>query len=158
MTLDPLMFTQQALAGKAQLIPDPANTFISQVATILGSTPTAAVSPAVTSPTGLYAFRIAVPNVASTQTYTYLTNDAIEIVDVTVLKSGAGAANTITVQASAGNTITDAIAAAVDLALTRAAQCNTANRTIAAGGQFQVLSTYAAGSSLCEVNVICRRL
>lgn len=156
MTLDPKMFTQQAL-GQTQLIPDPNNQFIIQVCTLLGASADAGASPALSQAGGVSAFSVQIPNVAATTPYTFVTTDKIEIIDVTVLKSGAGAGNTIQVQDGSNNAISDAIVAAVDKAVTRAGTLDTAFRTIAAGGSFKVVSTYAAGSTLAEVNVIVRR-
>jgi hypothetical protein len=164
MTLDPNMFLPTALAGKAQLIPDPTNTFISQVATALGSATAATVTgPTGTTATanavGLVCFKVVFPTGAATSTLTVTTPDAIEIVDVIVNKVGAGAGNTVQVQNTAGTAISDAIAAATDKAITRMGTCDATTPTnlVAAGGTFKVVNTFAAGSIQAIVTVVARR-
>lgn len=71
--------------------------------------------------------------------------EKFEVVDVTVRKDGAGAANTCTVKNGA-TAITDAIAAATDKAVTRAGTIDTASNVIAAGGTLRVTMTRAAGT------------
>lgn len=90
---------------------------------------------------------------AATTTYKYTVPDKIEIVDVTVIKDGAGAANTIQIKNSAGTAISDAIAAAVDKTVTRAGTLDVATRTLAAGGELQITNTRAAGTSAATVIV-----
>lgn len=157
MTVEPNMFLQQATAGKAQIISDPANTFVNQVCTILGATAAASVSPAVTSPTGLHHINIALADVA-TATFTYVTLDKIEIVDVICRKSGAGAANTVQIKDGAANAISNAIATDTDKTITRAGTIDPAFNTIAAAGSIQVTATRAAGSMLCNVTLVVRRV
>jgi hypothetical protein len=88
---------------------------------------------------------------AATATYRYTTPDKLEIIDVTVIKDAAGAGNTIQVKNSAGTAISDAIAAAVDKTVTRAGTLDKATRVVAAGGEFQITNTRAAGSSAAAV-------
>lgn len=156
MTLDPNMFTQQAASGRAQLPPDPANTFFSQTIAILGNTADATVSPAVTTQTGLAHISFAIPDAATT-TYSLVLLDKCEIVDAIVRKSGAGAANTVQVKDGSGNAITDAMAAAVDKTITRAGTIDPATATVAAGGTIQVTATRAAGSMLANLTIVVRR-
>lgn len=156
MTLEPNMFTQQALSGRAQLVSDPGNTFITQTISALGAAADATVSPASSAAAGLAHFSIAVPDAATT-TYTFVTTDKVEFVDVIVRKSGAGASNTIQLKDGTGTAISDAIAAAVDKTVTRAGTMDPATATIAAGGTFQITATRAAGTMLANVTLVCRR-
>jgi hypothetical protein len=110
----------------------------------------AVVSPAITTPANRKVISIAIPD-AATATYAFVVSDKVQIVDVTVLKSGAGAGNTIQVQDGAGDNISDAIAAAVDKTVTRAGTLDPAHSTIAAAGSIKVVATRAAGSMLCQV-------
>lgn len=100
---------------------------------------------------------INIPDVATT-TYTFNNAEKIEIIDVTVIKSGAGAGNTIQVTDFANNVISDAIAAAVDKTITRAGTLDPAFRTIAAAAKFKVIATKAAGSMLAKmfITALCR--
>lgn len=88
---------------------------------------------------------------AATSTYRYTVPDKIEIIDVVCIKDAAGAGNTIQVKNSAGTAISDAIAAAVDKAVTRAGTLDKTTRVVAAGGEIQITNTRAAGSSACAV-------
>lgn len=155
MTLEPNMFTQLAASGKAQLIPDPANTFIAQTIAALGATAAAGASPLVTTASVLLHFDLEIPD-AATATLSYVTTNKIEIVDVIVRKSGAGAANTIQIKDGAANAISDAIAAAVDKTITRAGTIDPAFATIAAGGTIEVTATRVAGSMLATVTLVVR--
>jgi hypothetical protein len=76
----------------------------------------------------------------------------IEIVDVVVIKNGAGAGNTLQVKNGA-NAITDAIVAAVDKAVTRAGTIDRAQSTIAAGGTLRFTVSRAAGTGAMKVLV-----
>lgn len=101
---------------------------------------------------------IAIPD-AATATYVYKVPFKCEVVDVIVRKSGAGASNTIQVTDSADAAISDAIAAAVDKAVTRAGTLDPAKTVIAAGGTFKVVATRANGSMLAFVIVkVIKRL
>lgn len=156
MTIEAAMFTQQAISGKAQLVPDPANTFISQVISVLGAQTDLAISPATLLPCALHQISIAIPDAATT-TYTYLVSDKIEIVDVICLKKVAGAANTVQVKDGAGNAISDAMATAVDKTITRAGTLDVAFNPVTGISTFQITATRAAGSMLCAVTIVCRR-
>lgn len=76
----------------------------------------------------------------------------IEVVDVTVIKNGAGAGNTLTVKNGA-NAITDAIASAVDKAVTRAGTIDRVHSTIVAGGTLRFTVSRAAGTGAMRVLV-----
>lgn len=106
----------------------------------------ATVSPAVTVPGQTVVIPILLPD-AATADYDYITQEAIEIIDVTVIKDAAGAANTLQVKNGAGTAISDAIAAAVDKAVTRAGTLDKATRVLAAGATIRLTNTRAAGSS-----------
>lgn len=111
---------------------------------------TGAVAPAVISSGPVEAIYLDIPNAATT-TYAYLNADKIEIVDVEVIKDTAGAGNTIQVKTTADVVISDAIAAAVDKAVTRAGSLDKATRTLNAGAGFHITATNAAGSTACQV-------
>lgn len=157
MTLEPNMFSQQALSGKAQLVSDPANTFFGPVASILGATVPMAATPATQIATGLVCLNLAFPTGAATATFVVTSADALELVDVIVRKSNAGAGNTVQVKNGA-TAITDAIVAAVDKAITRAGTIDPAQNTIVAGGAFTVVNTFAAGDVKANVTLVCRRI
>jgi hypothetical protein len=156
MTLDPNMFTPQAAVGHAVLPADAANGFFSTVCNILGAQTDGAVSPATILPCALGEISILIPD-AGTTTYTYITQDKIEIVDVIVRKDGAGAANTIQVLDASSVAITDAMAAAVDKTITRAGTIDTAKNVVAAGGSFKITATRAAGTMLASVTILVKR-
>lgn len=92
---------------------------------------------------------------AATATLVYKTTRKIEIIDVTVRKDGAGAANTIQLTDSADVAITDAIVAAVDKALTRAGTIDVTKAVVTAGGTFKIVATRAAGTMAAHVRVHC---
>jgi hypothetical protein len=92
---------------------------------------------------------------AATADIDFVLVEKVEIIDVIVRKSAAGAGNTIQLKTGAGTAITDAIAAAVDKAITRAGTIDPATATIAAGGTLRVTATRAAGSMLAQVVVRC---
>lgn len=151
------MFTQQALAGKAQLIPDPSNTFISQTCNILGATVPMVATPATQVATGLVNLNLSFPTGAATATFVVTSADALELVDVIVRKSVAGAGNTVQVKNGA-TAITNAIAADTDKTITRAGTIDPAQNTIVAGGAFTVVNTFAAGDVKANVTLVCRRI
>lgn len=155
MTVEANMFTPSAASGQAQLPANPANTFITQVISHLGNVTAAAVSPATTVASTLLCFDIAIPDAATT-TYTYVSTNKLEVVDVIVRKDGAGAANTIQLLDGASAAISDAIAAAVDKTVTRAGTIDTAKNVIAAGGSFKITATRAAGTMLANVTIVCK--
>lgn len=155
--IEPNIFKQSAQSGKASLIPDPASTFWTNLLAILGPVATTAVSPAVGIGAPLVHYAIEIPDAATT-TYTYLTGETIEIVDVICRKNVAGAGNTIQVKDSLGNAISDAMATAVDKTITRAGTLDIAFNPIAGSALgFQITATRAAGSMLCQVTVVARR-
>lgn len=159
MTLDPNMFTQQAISGKAVLPADAANGFFGPVCSILGATSATAVAgPTTLTASSLVHFDLAFPTGVATATFTVTTPDKIEIVDVIVRKSAAGAGNTVQVKDGSANAISDAIVATTDKAITRAGTIDPAFNTIAAGGTFTVVNTFAAGSIAANVTVVCRRV
>lgn len=110
----------------------------------------AALSPTTTLAGSLVVYSLAIPDYA-TQTLSFVNAEKIEIVDVVVNKNGAGAANTIKVQDASSADISDAIAAAVDKAVTRAGTLDPAKSTVAAGAGFQIVATRAAGTMAAQV-------
>lgn len=157
MTLDPLMFTQQAIGGHAVLPSDAGNGFFGPVASILGATVPMAATPATQVATGLVCLNLSFPTGAATATFVVTSVDALELVDVVVRKSAAGAGNTVQVK-NGSTAITDAIVATTDKAITRAGTIDPAQNTIAAGGAFTVVNTFAAGSVAANVTLVCRRI
>jgi hypothetical protein len=121
-----------------------------------GVQPDIAVSPASSSAYQLVTMSVPIPDAATT-TYSYITADKVELVDVIVRKSVAGAGNTIQVKNGSGTAISDAIAAAVDKAITRAGTIDPATATLNAGDTFQITATRAAGSMLANVTLVWRR-
>jgi hypothetical protein len=89
---------------------------------------------------------------AASDDYDVQADDTIEIVDVVVIKNGAGAGNTVQVKNGA-TAITDAIAAAVDKAITRAGTIDRAQSTIATTGTLRISVAKAAGSAAMRVLV-----
>lgn len=79
--------------------------------------------------------------------------EKFEVIDVICRKDVAGASNTITVKNGA-TAISDAIAFAVDKAVTRAGTIDTASNVIAAGGTLRVTATRSAGTVAGLVTVI----
>lgn len=112
----------------------------------------AAVSPATTPSGALVVIPIDIPDAATT-TYSYINQEKLEIIDVIVIKDVAGAGNTIQVKTAGGTAISDAIAAAVDKAVTRAGTLDKAQRTLTAAAGFQITATRAAGSMAAQVFV-----
>lgn len=115
-----------------------------------GVTINGAVGPAVLQSNAIEQMYLDIPD-AATATYAYLNADKIEIVDVTCIKDGAGAANTIQIKTTADVAISDAIAFAVDKAVTRAGTLDKAQRTINAGAGFHITATKAAGVNTGQV-------
>jgi hypothetical protein len=111
---------------------------------VVSNTATAAGVP------GVYVFDI--PD-AATADYDRVLDQAFEVYDVVVVKSGAGAANTVQVKNTA-TAITNAIAADTDKAVTRAGTVDPASRLVAAAGTLRLTVTRAAGSSLMRVYVL----
>lgn len=115
-----------------------------------GAVVNGAISPAVLHSSPIETIYLDIPD-AATATYQYVNADHIEIVDVTCIKDGGGAANTIQVKDSGGNAISDAIAFAVDKAVTRAGTLDKTKRTLAAGAGFEITATKAAGVNTGQV-------
>jgi hypothetical protein len=90
---------------------------------------------------------------AATSTYLYTVPDKCEIIDVTCIKDGAGAANTVQLTNNAGTAISDAIATAVDKTVTRAGTLDKTTRVLAAGDTLKIVNTRAAGTAACAVFV-----
>jgi len=90
---------------------------------------------------------------AATADYDFVLPEKLEVIDVEVIKDGAGAANTIQLKTGGGTAISDAIAAAVDKTVTRAGTLDKATRVIASGGTLRITNTRAAGTSACYVTV-----
>ena len=91
---------------------------------------------------------------AATQNVDFIVSKKVEIIDCTCIKTTAGAGNTVQLaNGTVATPITDAMATAVDGAITRAATMTTANSTIAAGGTLRLISTKAAGSQQVRVNI-----
>lgn len=98
---------------------------------------------------GIPVFPVAIPVAiagVATADFDVVCSEKFEVIDVLVQKrNGAGAANTIQVKNGA-TAISDAIATAVDNALTRAASIDDAASTIAAAGTLRITGTRAAGT------------
>jgi hypothetical protein len=90
---------------------------------------------------------------AATADYDRIVDQKFEVIDVVVVKTTAGAGNTVQVK-NAATAITDAIAAAVDKAVTRAGTIDRAQAVVAAGGTLRITVTRAAGSAAVQVRVI----
>jgi len=104
--------------------------------------------------TNLLTIPLLIPDAATT-TYTYKTDIKIEVVDIVIRKSAAGAGNSIKMQDNAAADISDAIATVTDKAITRAGTIDPAKNVILAGSTFKLLCTRAAGSMLAQVWVHC---
>lgn len=111
-----------------------------------------AVAPAVATSTGVKVMWLPIAN-AATADYDFIVPEKMEIIDAHALKEGAGAGNSYQLQTGAGAAISDAIAAAVDKALTRAASMDIATRVLLAGATLRVHAINAAGSTLGKVAV-----
>ena len=105
-----------------------------------------------TTPGILAAISVA-PTGSITADFDVVLTEKFEVIDVICRKDTAGASNTITVKNGA-TAITDAIAYAVDKAVTRAGTIDTASNVIAAGGTLRVTATRSAGSVVGLVTVI----
>jgi hypothetical protein len=86
------------------------------------------------------------PNAATT-TYAYTMPFKAEIIRIDVIKDVAGAGNTLQAKNGAGTAISDAIAAAVDKAVTSAGTLDKTTRLLLAGAELQLTNTLAAGST-----------
>ncbi len=96
----------------------------------------------------------AIPNTAGDNTYTYTSSKKIEIVDVIVHKTTAGAGNTIKLQDNAAADISNAIAADTDKAVTRAGTIDRTKNVVLAGSTYKLLAHQAAGSMAAEVYLL----
>lgn len=110
----------------------------------------------IVAPTTMTTLAFLLPDAATT-TYSYTVPEKLEIMDVVVIKDGAGAANTIQVKNGSGTAISDAIAAAVDKTVTRAGTLDLATRVLASGATLQITNTRAAGTSAASVFIHCVR-
>lgn len=99
-------------------------------------------------------FNFAIPD-AATQDYDIVVDVKFEVVEVIVRKDGAGAGNTVQIKNGA-TAITDAIAAAVDKAVTRVGtiDAGSAHNVVLAGQPLRCTATKAAGSMACLVTVL----
>lgn len=113
-----------------------------------------AVTNNATAPQPLTSYAFTIPD-AATADYDIVVDSKFEVVDVIVGKIAAGAGNTITIKNGA-TAISDAIAAAVDKAVTRAGTIDrtTNNNVVAAAGTLRCTATKSAGSMACEVVVL----
>lgn len=107
-----------------------------------------------TAAQALTSYLFTIPD-AATADYDIVVDNKFEVVDVIVGKIAAGAGNTITIKNTA-TAISDAIAAAVDKAVTRAGTIDrtTNNNVVPAGGTLRCTATKLAGSMACEVVVL----
>lgn len=107
-----------------------------------------------TAPAIRTAYLFTIPDAAGAVDYDIVVDVKFEVTDVTVGKIGAGAGNTIQIKNGA-TAISDAIAAAVDKAVTHAGTIDrtTNNNVIAAGGTLRCTATRAAGTMASEVEV-----
>lgn len=94
----------------------------------------------------------AIPDAAGDVDYDIVVDEKIEVFDARVIKSGAGAGNTVTVKNGA-TAISDAMAAAVDKTVTRAGTIDPAQSVINAAGTLRVTAHRAAGTMLAKVIV-----
>lgn len=90
---------------------------------------------------------------SATADFDTVLTEKFEVIDIICRKDGAGAANTITVKSTA-TAISDAIAFAVDKAVTRAGTIDTASNVIPAGGTLRVTATRSAGTVVGLVTVV----
>lgn len=88
---------------------------------------------------------------AVTSTYLYTIPWKLLVVDAWVVKQGAGAGNTVQVQNNAATAVTDAMAAAVDKAVSRAASLDFAAGLFNAGDTMKVVATKAAGTMAAKL-------
>lgn len=110
----------------------------------------------VTKPQQMMLFPIVIPDAATGDIDTVVT-DAFKIVDVICIKrNGAGAGNTMQIKKGA-SVISDAIACATDNAVTRAASIDDAAgvNVFAIGDTLRVTATRAAGTRDCDIFLVC---
>jgi len=96
----------------------------------------------------------AIPDTAGDNTYTYTTAKKIEIVQVIVHKTTAGAGNTVQLQDAAAAAISNAIAADTNNGVTTQTTIDQTKKTINAGGTYKLLAHRAAGSMAAEVYLV----
>lgn len=112
-----------------------------------------AVTNGATAPQPLTAYGFTVPDASGSVDYDIVVDNKFEVMFVIVRKDGSGAGNTITVK-NGTTAITDAIAAAVDKAVTLCGTVNVASNTVAAGGTLRVTAARSAGTMAAEVAVL----
>jgi hypothetical protein len=105
-----------------------------------------AVTPAISTGTAEQVFPFLLPDAADTD-YDFVMPYKAEVIDATVIKDGAGAANTLTLKNGAGTAISDAIASAVDKAVTRAGTLDKTTRVLAANAVLRLSNHRAAGTA-----------
>jgi hypothetical protein len=110
----------------------------------------APAAPALTVAGELGVIPIDIPD-APTITYPFVNAETLEVIDLIVIKDKDGAGNTIQLKDAAGAPISDAIAAAVDKAVTHAGSLDKTKRTLPAGAGFQITATKLAGSMAAQV-------
>jgi hypothetical protein len=103
----------------------------------------ATVSDTQTTPGSLVTYTFDIADAASAD-YDRVVDQKIEIMEVVLIKNGAGAGNTTTIKNGA-NPITDVMATAVDKTVTRAGTIDRAFNVIPAGGTLRVSVARAAG-------------
>lgn len=101
--------------------------------------------PAGTTTPGLLCVIPVATSGSSTANFDTVVTEKCEVVDVVCRKDGTGTGNTVQVKNGTSN-ISDAIAFAVDKAVTRAGTIDTAQNVIAAGGTLRVTATQSAGT------------
>ena len=94
-----------------------------------------------------------IPDAAGDVTYPIVVPFKCVIINVDVNKAAVGAGNTIKLTTAGDVDITDAIAAAVDKALTHAGTIDPATRDVAAGATLKIVAHRAAGSMACKVRI-----
>lgn len=105
-----------------------------------------------TGPSPLSVYEFLIPD-AATADYDIVVDGKFEVLDVIVRKDAAGTGNTVQIK-NGTTAITDAIAAAVDKAVTRAGTINVASNVVAAGGTLRCTATKSAGSMAALVTVL----
>lgn len=105
------------------------------------------------TPGTIVPFVFVVPD-AATSDIDIVVNDKIEVIDVICRKdSGAGAGNTMQIKKGA-SAISDAIACAVDKAVTRAGTIDVANNQLNPNDTLRLTATKAAGTRTATVTVL----
>lgn len=91
---------------------------------------------------------------AATATYVFENTEKLEFVYAWNIKDAVGAGNTIQITDSADAAISNAMAAAVDKAVTAAGTLDKAKRVLAAGAGFKVVATRNAGSMAAQLFIL----